>query len=136
MRLLTLTAAATLLAALPAFAADKADVEARYSPQFHACMDNPANESTMGMVDCIGAENTRQDAKLNTQYRTVMADLNAAQQAKLKAAQRAWIAYRDAWCAAQQDEEWGTLSTIVANNCVLDMTIARTIDLEDYPPET
>ncbi len=134
MRLLTLAAAALCAAALPVQAADRAEIEARYSPAFQPCMD--ADPSTAGMVQCMAAENELQDKKLNARYRAVMAELNAGQQAKLKAAQRAWIAYRDAWCEAQYDNEWGSLSTIVANNCVMDMTITRTIDLENYPPGT
>ncbi len=134
MRLLKLAAAALLLTALPAQAADRAEIEARYSPAFQPCMD--ADPSTAGMVQCMAAENELQDKALNARYRAVMAELTAEQQAKLKAAQRAWITYRDAWCLAQYDNEWGSLSTIVANNCVMDMTIARTIDLEHYPPGT
>lgn len=135
MRLPALAAAAALCAAaLPANAADRAEIEARYSTAFQPCMD--ADPSTAGMVQCMAAENERQDKKLNARYRAVMAELNPEQQGKLKAAQRAWIAYRDAWCLAQHDNAWGSLSTIVANNCVMDMTIARTIDLENYPPGT
>lgn len=135
MRLLTLTATVALCAAaLPAQAADRSEIEARYSPAFQPCMD--ADPSTAGMVQCMAAENELQDRKLNARYRAVMADLTAGQQAKLKAAQRAWITYRDAWCEAQYDSDWGSLSTIVANNCVMDMTIERTIDLEHYPPGT
>lgn len=135
MRRLTLAVvAAVCAAALPGQAADRAEIEARYSPTFQPCMD--ADPSTAGMVQCMAAENELQDKKLNARYRAVMAELNAEQQAKLKAAQRAWIAYRDAWCEAQYDNEWGSLSTIVANNCVMDMTIGRTIDLENYPPGT
>lgn len=135
MRRLTLAIVAALCAAaVPATAADRAEIEARYSPAFQPCMD--ADPSTAGMVQCMAAENELQDKKLNARYRAVMAELNAEQQAKLKTAQRAWIAYRDAWCEAQYDNEWGSLSTIVANNCVMDMTIARTIDLENYPPGT
>ena len=135
MRPFTLVAAAVLCAtALPAIAADRAEIEARYSPTFQPCMD--ADPSTAGMVQCMAAENEFQDKELNARYRAVMAELNAEQQAKLKAAQRAWIAYRDAWCEAQYDDEWGSLSTVVANNCVMDMTIGRTIDLENYPPGT
>lgn len=135
MRRLTLAVvAAVCAAARPVQAADRAEIEARYSPTFQPCMD--ADPSTAGMVQCMAAENELQDKKLNARYRAIMAELNAEQQAKLKAAQRAWIAYRDAWCEAQYDNEWGSLSTIVANNCVMDMTIGRTIDLENYPPGT
>ena len=45
------------------------------------------------------------DAKLNAAYRASMARLNARQKGRLQAAQRAWIAFRDAECEAQTDEE-------------------------------
>jgi uncharacterized protein YecT (DUF1311 family) len=135
MRILTLSAAAAALCltAFPALAGSP-EVEARYSKTFKTC---PGMErSTMEMVDCIDAETKLQDKALNATYQKIMADLNDRQKTNLKAAQRAWIAYRDAWCAAQQDSDWGSISTIVANNCVLDETIRRTIELEHYPPET
>jgi uncharacterized protein YecT (DUF1311 family) len=131
--IVSVAAAALCLTALPAIAGSP-DIEARYSKTFKTC---PGMErSTAEMVDCIGAETTLQDKALNATYQKVMADLNDRQKANLKAAQRAWITYRDAWCAAQYDADWGSISTIVANNCVLDETIRRTIELEHYPPET
>ena len=54
------------------------------------------------MIDCFNAELKIQDARLNATYRQAQADLNARQKASLTAAQRAWIAYRDADCAAQR----------------------------------
>ena len=55
MRPFTLVAAAVLCAtALPAIAADRAEIEARYSPTFQPCMD--ADPSTAGMVQCMAAE--------------------------------------------------------------------------------
>ncbi len=131
--LVSLAAASLCLTAFPAFAGSP-EVEARYSKTFKTCPG--MDRSTAEMVDCIGAETTLQDKALNATYQKVMADLNDRQKANLKAAQRAWITYRDAWCAAQQDSDWGSISTIVANNCILDETIRRTIELEHYPPET
>ena len=135
MRILFVSAAAAALCliAFPALAGSP-EVEARYSKTFKTCPG--MDRSTAEMVDCIGAETKVQDKALNATYQKIMADLNDRQKANLKAAQRAWITYRDAWCAAQQDSDWGSISTIVANNCVLDETIRRTIELEHYPPET
>ena len=133
MRLMLLACAAAFIA-LPAAAADKADVEKRYSVIYSDCMERAS--STADYVDCIGAEVNWQNKYLNRRYQDLMAELNAAQQAKLRDAQRAWIAFRDKWCAAQADPEWGSLSTVAANQCVVDMTISRTIELENYPPGT
>ena len=131
-------AAAVILAltvASPALAAPPADpVEARYTPAFDKCLASPDGQSTMGMIDCTQKEDDRQDARLNTTYKKVLAGLNARQKAKLQAAQRAWITFRDAECASYQDEDWGTVSRVLAAGCVLHMTVQRTMDLEKYPP--
>jgi uncharacterized protein YecT (DUF1311 family) len=131
--LVSAAAAALFVIASPVFAGSP-EIEARYSSGFKACPG--FNGSTMEMIGCIDAEEKIQDRKLNATYQKLMADLNDRQKAKLRDAQRAWIAYRDAWCAAQQDDDWGSISTIVANDCVLDETIRRTMELEHYPPET
>ena len=132
-------AVAVALAAVgaPALAAPPKDpVEARYTPGYQRCLDAPEGQSTYGMIECAGAELKIQDARLNAAYRKAMTGLNPRQKAKLLAAQRAWIAFRDAECASFEDEDWGTLSRINAADCVLTLTVKRTIDLEGYPPGT
>jgi uncharacterized protein YecT (DUF1311 family) len=120
----------------PAAAAPADPVQARYTPAYDKCLASPEGQSTLGMIDCTGAELKLQDARLNAAYRKTMAALNARQKAKLQAAQRAWVAFRDAECASYEDEDWGTISRINASACVLHMTVQRTMDLEAYPPET
>ena len=122
--------------AAPAFGATPpADpVDARYTPAYNACLASPDGASTYGMIVCTQKEDDLQDARLNAVYKKVMADLNTRQRAKLLAAQRAWIAFRDAECASYQDEDWGTISRVLAAGCVLHMTVQRTMDLEHYPP--
>ena len=122
--------------ASPAFGAPADPVQARYTPAYDKCLASPDGQSTLGMIDCAGAELKIQDARLNAAYRKVMASLNARQKAKLQAAQRAWVAFRDAECASYEDEDWGTISRINASACVLHMTVQRTMDLEAYPPPT
>jgi uncharacterized protein YecT (DUF1311 family) len=125
--------AVATLAAVPANAGAP-EIEARYSKTYKDCPGLAGG--TAEMVGCIGDETTRQDKTLNDAYKKAMDGLNDRQKTALRTAQRAWIAYRDAWCEAQHDDEWGSISTIVANHCVLDETIRRTIELENYPPET
>ncbi len=109
-------------------------VEGRYTPAFYACLASPDGVSTYGMIMCMQKEDELQDARLNAAFKKVMAGLNARQKAKLLAAQRAWIAFRDAECTAYQDQDWGTISRVNASACVLQMTAQRTMDLEHYPP--
>jgi uncharacterized protein YecT (DUF1311 family) len=126
-----------LTSVLPAAAADKPDpVEARYTPAYQKCLDGPDGQSTPGMVGCAGDETAIQDKALNVAYRKAMKDLTAEQKTKLQAAQRAWIAFRDAECASYEDDDWGTISKINAADCLLRLTVQRTIDLENYPPAT
>ncbi len=63
------------------------------SKQYSTCMDK-AGGITANMLDCIGAETQRQDARLNRAYKDVMAQLSAARKKQLQEAQRAWIRYR------------------------------------------
>jgi uncharacterized protein YecT (DUF1311 family) len=136
MRTLLLALAVGLIAAR-AVAADAPDpVEKRYSPAYQKCLDSPDGQSTMGMVGCNNDEAAVQDKALNAAYRKAMKDLTAEQKTKLQAAQRAWIAFRDAECASYQDNDWGSISNINAAACLLRMTVQRTMDLENYPPAT
>ncbi|HEX7761045.1 MAG TPA: lysozyme inhibitor LprI family protein [Caulobacteraceae bacterium] len=131
---LGLFAATAVHAADPAPAKDAA--EQRYTRAYDKCLGSAGGQSTMGMNACTDAELKIQDAALNAAYRKAMKDLNPRQKAKLQAAQRAWIAFRDAECASYEDPDWGSLSTINASACVLHMTVLRLIDLENYPPAT
>ena len=131
--------ALALACAAPAFAdppqAPADPVEARYTPAYNACLASPDGASTYGAIMCTQKELGIQDQRLNATYRKTMAELNDRQKAKLVAAQRAWIAFRDAECASYHDEDWGTMSQVVAAGCVVRMTVQRTIDLEHYPPD-
>ena len=137
MRAAAIVAALLLAGAAPVFAAEKPDpAEARYTPAYQKCLDRPDGQSTLGMIGCASDETDIQDKALNAAYRKAMKDLTAEQKPKLQAAQRAWIAFRDAECASYEDDDWGTISKINAATCLLHMTVQRTIDLENYPPPT
>ncbi|MFP7673333.1 lysozyme inhibitor LprI family protein [Marivita sp. S0852] len=106
------------------------------------CQDGPEGSTTAGMAECIVAETAEWDAILNEEYKATQA-VNAANDREgrssildrtdaLRDAQRAWIAFRDADCAARyaiwQD---GTIRTIVGANCHLTMTASRAVQLRD-----
>lgn len=107
-----------------------------------ACQDLPGGQTTIGISECIQAETAEWDAILNEEY-VATQELNAMADAEglsrmmdrteaLRAAQRAWIAFRDADCAARyamwQD---GSIRTVVGANCHLTMTAQRAIELRD-----
>lgn len=106
------------------------------------CQEQPGGSTTVGMADCISSETAAWDAILNEEYKATQAALAEQDSAggahildrtdALLAAQRAWIAFRDADCTARyaiwQD---GTIRTIVGANCHLTMTASRAIELRD-----
>jgi len=106
---------------------------ARYSPVYEGCMRKAS--STLDMIDCAGRENDRWDARLNRAYQARMTSFNDRQRGALKRAQKAWTAFRDADCAAYEDDDWGTISKIDASQCVLRRTVERTIELEAFPAD-
>jgi len=107
--------------------------EPKYSPAYERCLAAPAGQSTAGMIGCIGVELKAQDARLNRAYQDAMKRMDLPRQkAALTKAQRAWIAFRDADCASLYDPDWGTLSRVEANSCVLDRTAQRADALERF----
>lgn len=107
-----------------------------------ACVARPGGDTTVGMVDCIGAETAAWDAILNEEYASTMEDFrdrdasgdvaapDMTRVGTLREAQRAWIAFRDAECRAQY-AIWGggTLRQVVGANCVLTETAERAVEL-------
>jgi uncharacterized protein YecT (DUF1311 family) len=59
-------------------------------------MESPEGMSTQGMRECMGAATEAWDKELNRVWRELMAELPAAPKEQLRAAQRKWIAFRDA----------------------------------------
>jgi uncharacterized protein YecT (DUF1311 family) len=102
------------------------------SPAYNKCMNSgdAANGVTIAMVNCTEAELKIQDAKLNATYKALMASLEPEQKPKVLAAQRLWIQFRDANCAAKS-QSGGTMDQITLPDCTLQMTVARTKELAD-----
>ena len=108
-----------------------------------ACVaGRPDGETTAGMVECIGTETAAWDRVLNEEYAATMAafrEMDATgdvvaedftREGKLREAQRAWIAFRDAECALQYSR-WGmgTLRQVVGANCLMEATAERAVEL-------
>ncbi len=108
----------------------------------------PLPALAQGGVDCA---NTSIQAELNTcaalDYEAADAELNAAyaaamevarsydgqQEALLRDAQRAWIAFRDAACSAEASlVEGGSMQPMVGSGCLARVTRERTEDLRSY----
>jgi uncharacterized protein YecT (DUF1311 family) len=104
--------------------------EAPTSAAHTACMGKSGGV-TSAMLDCIATELQRQDARLNRAYKAAMAPLSAPRKKQLLAAQRAWLAFRDANCQFYADPEGGSVVTVVVNDCVLSATATRALELEN-----
>lgn len=108
------------------------------------CMDtSEGGYTTLGMTMCTAAETAAWDDVLNTEFGRTM-DWSRAMDAQdqahfpefakraemLRAAQRAWIPFRDAECGFAY-AQWGagSMRHIAGTSCMLDMTATRAIEL-------
>lgn len=112
-----------------------------------ACMSGETDgETTVGMMFCQLGERDAWDVLLNAEYalaRDFARSLDAQDLAlfpeyairadQLLAAQRAWIAFRDANCAMEYGL-WGagSMRQIAGADCHLRMTAERSLALRDY----
>lgn len=123
-------AAPSTPSAAPAAPGQTASGETARSPAYETCMasGDAAKGVTSAMADCVLAELKIEDARLNAAYRKVIAGLGEEAEANLRQTQRAWIAERDRVC--QEKAAGGSIDRINIPACVLDVTIARTRQLE------
>ena len=104
------------------------------SREYEACMDKSGGV-TANMLDCIGAETKRQDARLNKIYKDVMAQLDEGGKKRLLEAQRAWLKFRDADVDLYRDPNGGTAATLTGADRYLMMTAQRASELEKFKSE-
>lgn len=78
---------------------------AQESAQYHACADSANTQDVL--TRCANEEAKRADAELNSVYQKLLAALsdNRKATAKVTAAQRAWITYRNAYMDAMYPEK-------------------------------
>ena len=99
--------------------------------------------STVEMNFCADKDFQAADKALNAAYEAALAstktrDLEKPYDAKsfeaaMRAAQRAWVAYRDADCKDLTAQEWsgGTGTTSAVLGCMTEKTMQRTKDLKE-----
>ncbi len=63
---------------------------------WHQCLDTPAHASTAGQVRCTVDATRGYDRRMNRAYAALIAALDPVPRERLRIAQRAWIAFRDA----------------------------------------
>ncbi len=102
-----------------------------------ACLgldDAPKTIKTNGFGhprDCAAIERQIWDGWLNRWYGEALKKIPAPAVDKLKAAQRAWIAWRDAGCAVDGDLHPWPLGDDNEQTCLMEETASRALDLRD-----
>ncbi|WP_311944166.1 lysozyme inhibitor LprI family protein [Halomonas piscis] len=102
--------------------------------QFELDMD-ASGGVTLKMRNAQGRAYERWDTELNMEYRELMRTLKPEEQAALKKAQRAWLAFRE----AEADFWWteslsggGTLQPVIVSDQSLSLLKARVCQLRRY----
>ncbi len=89
-------------------------------------------ESQFEMTQCAGREYKQADAELNKVYQQVLRQEESGGQARLKAAQLAWLKFRDTQCAYEAgDYIGGTMRPMVEAFCLAAVTNDRTRQLKE-----
>jgi uncharacterized protein YecT (DUF1311 family) len=94
--------------------------------------DNPCDTSatTPDLYYCFSGALEKSDAELNQLYRRVQTVVEGDDLAKLKAAQRLWVQFRDANCDAEYElYDGGTAAPVVKLACLEAVTRHRTEEL-------
>jgi uncharacterized protein YecT (DUF1311 family) len=84
------------------------------------------------MLDCGNAEIKIQDTKLNKAYKNAMKVLEPKKQTELKDVQRLWVKYRDAQCGFYNELTGGTIDSLNASSCFLNMTAERAEEIKGF----
>ena len=92
--------------------------------------------STAEMRSCANAHYQEADAELNRVYRQLMAGLSEQGRTQLKAAQQAWLVFRDKNAAfAATAAEDGTLAPLMVTTELTTLTLQRIEQLKGYRKE-
>ena len=91
------------------------------------CVNKPSNASDAAVADCYRTETAIWDDLLNENYKTLQGTLDDQQTAKLRAMQRAWIAYRDTTCHFYGDKLQGSMANPMITACQARETARRAV---------
>ena len=93
---------------------------------------NPQDQQSMNF--CAEKDYQAADKKLNAVYQKIMTALDDdGYKTKLKAAERAWMTFRDTQCTFETAEnEGGSIHPMVYSGCEARLTNARTKELQEY----
>lgn len=104
--------------------------EVKLSPSYEKCMDRSGG-NTSSMLECAAKEVKIQDTKLNKAYKDAMKVLEPKKQTELKNAQRLWISFRKAKCDFYYGLTGGTIDSLDASSCFLEITADRAEEIKN-----
>ena len=83
------------------------------------------------MNRCAQEDFQKADAELNKVYQQLLLKLETAHKEKLKLAQRAWVAFRDAHCECESFAfDGGSMQPLIRSSCLAQVTRDRTRQLQ------
>jgi uncharacterized protein YecT (DUF1311 family) len=107
------------------------------TPNFKKCMsevDLVAFKNTQWTA-CYEAEWKRKDKELNSVYQKIKKGASPELKQALVKGQRAWIAYRDAWCSYEFLTPIAPGGYVNQAACLVDLTVAQINRLKDSTPD-
>tara|TARA_B100001939_G_C16524616_1_gene439368 strand:- start:68 stop:493 length:426 start_codon:yes stop_codon:yes gene_type:complete len=111
--------------------AEKISVQTLPLKELENCI-NSSNGNDQFMRECLAEETEKWDKRLNTAYQELKSLMPPDVFAELKQGQLSWIKYKQKTCDYAFDSAGGgTASFVVANNCILNLTIPRALELEE-----
>lgn len=86
----------------------------------------PGSNTQFELNGCAARARDKADAELNKVYRALIKDTGTTERAKLRAAQLAWIKFRDAHCDYESvGNKGGSIYPMVVSFCLAKVTDAR-----------
>jgi uncharacterized protein YecT (DUF1311 family) len=96
------------------------------------CTKTREGSSNLGTADCYRVEWVIWDNLLNENFKKLMDALDSQQNAKLRAMQQAWIAYRDTTCNFYMDKIQGSMAIPMGASCAARETARRALLLSFF----
>jgi uncharacterized protein YecT (DUF1311 family) len=111
---------------------DKVEQQCLFNLVATPCTNEPSHASNAATADCYRTETAIWDDLLNENYKKLLGTLDDQQTEKLRAMQRAWIAYRDTTCNFYWDKIQGTMAGPTISACEARETARRAVLLQFF----
>jgi uncharacterized protein YecT (DUF1311 family) len=114
---------------------DNTKVEHPIDIRLEQCHAVDSNQTTYGMMNCEAIARDEWDKEMNKYYKLLMDTLPSDEKVKLKAAQIAWVNYRDKekeFSTTMHYNMLGTMWRVVAAGRSCNIVRQRALELESY----